>query len=241
MSDKINIDITTTATLRPQLLDRTYNSFKKKLFKDKHNYRAIINIDPIGSKCTAKEVVNVAKKYFKTVIYNVPREPSFPNAWKWTWMQVEADYVFHLEEDWLLTREVDIDHMLKIMRTYKTIAALRMAKMDIRNLFFFSSKYKQKDGFLLAMNKKKSFGGNPQLIKGDFVKATRDLMISERNPEKQFRAGNPVMFEILMAWDYAVYGKLGDRMLVEDIGRTWRRRNRFEKEGGAGFLKWKKI
>lgn len=237
----MKIDITTTATLRPQLLDRTYDSFKKRMFKDKHEYRAIINIDPIGDKCSYKEVYNVAKKYFTDVVYNVPEKPSFPKAWIWCWKQVQADYVFHLEEDWLLRRDVDIDHMIGILKANPKIAALRMAKMDIRSLHFFSSRYVKKKGYLLAMNRKKSFGGNPQLVRGDFVKATRDLMIEDRNPEKQFRAGTPAVFAVVDRWDYAVYGKLGDRMLVEDIGRNWRKRNRFEKEGGAGFLKWKKI
>ena len=237
----MRIDITTTATLRPQLLDRTYDSFKKRLFKNKHECRAIINIDPIGEKCSYRDVVKVAKKHFNDVIYNVPDEPSFPKAWIWCWKQVEADYVFHLEEDWLLLRDVDIDHMIGILQENKKIAALRMAKMDINSLHFFSSKYVQRDGYLLALNRKKSFGGNPQLVRGDFVKATRSLMIDDRNPEKQFRAGTPVVFTVVSRWDYAVYGKLGDRMLVEDIGRTWRRRHNFEKEGGAGFLRWTKV
>lgn len=239
----IKIDITTTATIRPGILEETLSSFRKFLFIDKYAYRLIINIDPIGNhKASSKDVVDVAKKHFDEVIYNIPSKPSFPKAWIWCWNQVTADWVFHLEEDWRLLRPVDLNHMIKILENNRSIAALRMPKMKIRGLYFFSSKYVQKDGFLLALNRKKSFGGNPQLIKGEFVKQARKYMIEDRNPEKQFRAGTPVVYNnVASRWDYAVYGQVGNKMLVEDIGAEWKQKAGFTKKGGAGFLEWEKI
>ncbi len=238
---KREIDITTTATLRPALLNRTYASFRENLFNDSYDYRVIINIDPLGKlNGTPEEVVKIARKYFKNVIFNAPKEPSFAKAWKWTWMQVEADLVFHLEEDWVLQRRVSLAHMISILDENRKLAALRMPKMNLTTLHFFGGKHVKRQGYLLALNEKKAFGGNPQLVRGDFVKATRNLMKDDRNPEKQFRAGYPEMYNIIKKWQFAVYGKLGDRMLVRDIGRTWMRQNKFEKDGGAGFLKWKK-
>lgn len=236
------IDITTTATIRPGVLDRTLTSFRQKLFKNVP-CRLIINVDPIGiAKKRPDDVIYIAKKHFADVVYNIPEKPSFPKAWIWCWKQVTADWVFHLEEDWLLMRPVNINHMIGILENNPTIAALRMAKMKITNLNFFSSRYIQKDGFLLAMNRKKSFGGNPQLIRGDFVKQAREYMIEDRNPEKQFRAGTPVVYEnVVKHWDYAVYGRVGDPMLVQDIGTSWKKHNGFVKKGGAGFLEWEKI
>ena len=39
------IDIVTTATVRPEILERTYASFCRNLFGEQDRYRLIINID----------------------------------------------------------------------------------------------------------------------------------------------------------------------------------------------------
>ena len=48
LKNNMDIDITITSSLRPELLDKTLNSFKTNLFNDDKKYRIIINIDPAG-------------------------------------------------------------------------------------------------------------------------------------------------------------------------------------------------
>ena len=240
----VNINITTTATLRPELLDRTYNSFCNNLFGSKpSNCRLIINIDPVGGNYSKYDVLDVAHKYFDYVTYNVSKEPSFPKAWKWCWDQVNSGFVFHLEEDWELLRPVQIEDMMSILDRNKHLATLRMLKMNVPgNLTFFRSKYLVKDGFLQAQDRSVSFGGNPQLIKGVFVEQARKYLLVDRNPEKQFRVTSPDLWEnVVSKWDYGVYTREGYGALVKDIGREWRRKHGFDKAGGAGFTTWEKI
>lgn len=239
------IDITTTATIRPGLLERTYSSFNENLFgRLPHDYRVIINIDPVGNmKYGPEAVIKVAQSFFNNVTFNVTESGNFAKAWRWCWNQVDADYVFHLEEDWLLLRPVNINHMIKILNTNKSLATLRMMKFDVpTNMKFFRSKYRRAKGFLLAEDRAVSFGGNPQLIKGEFVKQARIHMTDNRNPEKQFRNdGSPLWAEVVSKWDYGVYAtKPGEKQLVRDIGRNWRSKAGYEKKGGAGFLEWRK-
>ena len=94
----ISLEFCTTATFRPEIIDRTYKSFTDNLlgidFKISTLY---LNVDPIPVGNT-KEVIDVAKKYFGNVVYNIPEEPNFTKAIKWCWSQVKNEYFFNLEE-----------------------------------------------------------------------------------------------------------------------------------------------
>jgi len=184
------IDITMTSVLRPEIVRGTLKSFFKSMFyKNPDRYRLIVNIDPLGNgKATANDVLEVCKNHFKKVVYNISKEPSFPKAVRWTWDQVESPWVFHLEDDWIVHRKVDVDHMIEIMNKYKDLACLRLYKEPIPNVLtprIFNTKYRyNEEGFFVADDQKKQFGLNPVLIRGEFVKTGRTMMVDDKNPEK---------------------------------------------------------
>jgi hypothetical protein len=95
------------ATLRPEILDITLNSFYHKLLKD-FDVRIIINVDPVGEiGVSQSDVIAVCKRYFKNIISNSPMTPSFSRAVFWCWEQVNTNIFFHLEDDWCLKSNVD--------------------------------------------------------------------------------------------------------------------------------------
>ena len=102
------IDICTTATIRPHILDRTLESFAKNLlYKAGVPVRMIINIDPVGENRPAQEVINVCKSYvnrgyLSELFVCEAEKPHFTTAFLWCWKQVENPYVLQLEDDWLL-------------------------------------------------------------------------------------------------------------------------------------------
>ena len=64
---KIKIDLILIATLRPEILEITLNSFYHKLLKN-FNVRLIVNVDPIGdTRYTQQDVINICKKYFPNI------------------------------------------------------------------------------------------------------------------------------------------------------------------------------
>ena len=242
------IDITMPTTLRPEILERTLDSFCKNLFIERDRYRFIFNIDPVGEDCEPAAILNLAKQYFSNIKYRIAEKPLFPAAVIWCWNQVEADFIFHMNEDWELTRPINIDHMISLLNKHQNLACLRLNKMDINanpdNIVVFGGcKYiPNPDGFLLASRRDNQFGTNPELIRGTFVKTARRLFKPYQNTEKQFRRGHPEMFkQVVMKWDYALYAKPGDSVLIRDIGKEWMKNNKFQKEGGPGFTKWEKI
>ena len=104
---KIKLDLVLVATLRPEILEITLNSFYHKLLKN-FDVRLIVNIDPIGDKrYVQQDIINVCKKYFPNIIFRTPNSASFSKAVQWGWQQVKSEIFFHLEDDWCLKKNVD--------------------------------------------------------------------------------------------------------------------------------------
>lgn len=224
------IDITTTATLRPKILNHTLETFCNKMLTDKNRYRLIINIDPIGSDVYPKTVLAVAKKYFDNVVVNYPSQPCFTQAVIWCWSQVQADYVFHLEDDWELLVPIDIDMMIDILDKNKRMASLRLNKFKTRK-----NKCSLKHGF--SPHPRLSL--NPTLFNGSFIKSVYPLMTVLRNPEKQLRpVDNSNLSVFLKDWTHAIYTKQSHSCIVRDTGRLWMDNTQFKKK--IGFLFWER-
>jgi len=238
------IDITMTATIRPGIVSQTLESYCSKIFKERDRYRLIINVDPVGEQVKAKEVLKVCNKYFSDIVWNVPEKPSFPNAVMWVWKQIgkNTEYVFHLEDDWLLGRNIEIDDMIKILKNYKTFAHLRLSKYAIPNrktINLFRAVYHyNEDGFYISSNRENQFGLNPCLVKADFLRKALPRMVETLNPEKQFRFSNKKMRDLLMSWEYPIYGRPGWDVTAIDNGWQWRKELGINKPDNTQFLVW---
>ena len=224
------IDITTTATLRPKILDYTLNSFCKNMLIDRDRYRLIINIDPIGDKVLPKEVLRVAKKYFDNILYNYADTPGFTKAVIWCWSQVQADYVMNLEDDWELLIPINIDDMISILDSYPTMASLRLNKFKTR---------KNKCSIKRGYSPFPQLSLNPTLFSGKFIKGVFPLMRISSNPEKQLRpVDNSELSIYLRKWIHGIYTKQSHQKIVKDTGRIWMNSTPFKKK--TGFLFWGK-
>jgi hypothetical protein len=80
----MNVDITTTCTLRPHIYDQSLKSVKENIIDENKyiNFRIIANIDPIGDKTTQNTITKIIKKYHNNYIVIKPTEPNFPLAVK---------------------------------------------------------------------------------------------------------------------------------------------------------------
>jgi len=240
------VDITMTAVLRPTVIRQTLKTFCENMFINRNEYRLIINIDPVGDeKTTADDVLEVCNEYFNDIKFNVPDKPSFPKAVIWTWKQINTPYIFHLEDDWIIKRPVDIKRLTKVLHKNPQLACLRLYKHDIpkkKNPRLFNSPYtyNEKGRFFQANDSKKQFGLNPVLIRETFIKEALPLMVEDKNPEKQFRYGNEKMRDFVMRWKYGIYGEPGDKTLVwGKNGLHWRQQSKYAKpRDGSQFLTW---
>jgi len=211
-----NLDITMTATIRPEVINLTLKSFFKRFLHQFDSTRLIINIDPIGDEShTVDDVILVCKRYFKTIIVNTPKTASFPKAVKWCWEQVESEYFLHLEDDWLLKKIINKDLVLKLMCD-DTIKSIR---------FFLSrnSKFNLIDESYCYSN---AFSLNPSIMRKDFIE---DLLLRfdiNLDPEKQF---SDIDSNSNSKIKFILYGEKSDGYFTIDIGTKWRKFLKFEK------------
>lgn len=224
------IDITMTATLRPEILRRTLSSFCENIFTDIERYRLIINIDQVGDKTKPKNIIKVCKLFFKDeqIVYRVSETPSFAGAVIWVWSQVKSPWVFHLEDDWKVVRPVNIDDMIRIMKKH-SLASLRLDKDRTGK-----SKSTKKYGYVTYPK----ISLNPTLFTGSFIKNIAPLLDPRLNPEKQLRIGKGIepRGKYLKKFKHGIYTKLSTRPMVIDIGRLWMRKSIYAKR--TGFKKW---
>jgi hypothetical protein len=237
------IDVTMTATLRPGIVSQTLDSFCRNIFKDRDNYRLIINVDPVGEKIDPIKVLEVCKQYFKNIIFNSPKQASFPTAVIWCWSKTTSDFIFHLEDDWLLTSKIDINDMIRILNLNENLVCLRLPKCDIPKsitMKLWKAKYFYTGDNYFVTSSNNQFGLNPVLIKREFIKEAVQIMSLLFNPEKQFRPSkNERMNNLINKWKYGLYGVPGQKATVLDNGTVWRQKNNFKKPQDS-FLVWER-
>jgi len=249
------IDITTTATIRPEILDKTLRSFTRCIFHERDRYKFIINIDPIGDKGKKKEeVLEVAKKYFNNVICNFPNKPGFTKAVMWLWSHTDSDYVFHLEDDWFISHNINIDNMVHILDIYSKICSVRLSKGQIaaakKVIKPISCPYIQSEDIgKFQLFPRLSL--NPTLFRGDFVREAAKVMTIKLNPESQLvkrfaikkekkgkgDCNSQQIEELLSKWDHSVLMVNNGRPVVKDIGLMWRNKHGIQRK--YDFMYWK--
>jgi len=239
------IDVTITACRRRELLFKTLNSFLENLLWN-HDFRIIINVDPVGVNEDSYKSIELCYWFAEPVIARCPAEPNFSDAFKWCWDQVENNWILQLEDDWELLQRVDLRHMMGILESYQDLALLRLpqfkcGKDGMKNWdrwFPWNGTYYECPE---EIKQAVGFCGHPSLIKGSFVKACRQHLLTDRNPEKQFHGGNEALVNEVMHWKYGVYGHPGEPNYIRDMGREWAVKNGWKKKGNkAHFMIWEK-
>lgn len=210
-----NISFTTTAMPRPELISKTYESFKNHIkWLDLKKIKLYLNIDPfpIGdSKEQTNQVIEIAQSYFKEVVVRNEYIASFPSAVKWIFSQVETEYVFNLEDDWELLCDIP----------------------DYIPDFFESNPKLIQIGFRAWKKSDPRFVLSPSILKSSFCKYVSSKMHTGKNPEEQIRGLNPYnVDDCFMYWPYE-----SDKILLRDLGRSWMKTTSFGR-GLDTFTKW---
>lgn len=197
------IDVVTTAMRRPEILAITYKSFFTRV-SNLPRLRIILNIDPLGNG-SASECIVIAKQYSDDVIVRTPLEPNFSSAINWCWSQLQSPYFIHLEDDWLLQREIDFEVWLQHLQSERLDQSVLLMKRprDIADV---------------------SYSFRPHLGVSNSVKAVGSIP-EEMNPEKYVSLSQPK----LASADFLT----GGNHLVVDTGRKWAKAQGFKKSSSS--------
>ena len=224
----MKMDFTTVAMARPDIVDRTFDSFSKNLRKiNLRDCRLIINIDPLPEGNKRKEVVKVANKYFGEVIHNYPEKANFSAACNWVWSHADTTCIFHLEDDWVLKEPVNVRELLTFFEQH--------IKLQVVQLRAYRFTYNKIALSPCIMHKKlyQAMGGN---------------LVENINPEVQMRGEK---FGIIMPYPtkklthkgkIITYPKDKKRIILKDIGRSWIKKTEYTKQKvkKARFVTWEK-
>lgn len=241
----MKLDITITACKRPEILAMTLYSFIKNMTIG-HQCRVAINVDPVG-KGNSIDTVEVCQKLFPSTVYRIPDKANFSDAFKWVWQNKgDAEFVLHLEDDWELLKEVDLNHVAEILRRNPKLALLRLPqfradgdKMKNWNKFFPWNGFYFECPEELKMSV--GFCGHPSVIKKEFIERTVNYIDTTKNPEKQFHRGPKEIMDEVAKWSYGVYGTPEQSAMIRDIGRKWMIKNKWKKKGSkAFFMEWER-
>jgi hypothetical protein len=223
---KIVLEFTTTACNRPSVLNSTYSSYSKNLKGvDFEKSRLYLNVDPSPDSTDIDKVEEVAKRYFGEVIVNYPTTSNFSAAAFWCFSQVKGDMFFHLEDDWHLTREVDIHRMISKLGNSNLQCILNKKRTPA------TSRERGEPSFV------------PSLISTRYWQKYLVGFDLSSNPEYQmktkFRNKSTALFENRSV-DYD-----SSKELSKDIGRLWLTKNglaRNYKQGTSWspWINWKK-
>lgn len=226
MKVRKKLDVVLIATIRPDILRITLNSFKNKLL-NQFNVRLILNVDPIGDHNYSQEdIVRICQEYFPNMLVRTPNTPSFSDAVLWAWQQVNTDFFLHLESDWCLKRPIDIQ-MIDEYFGMKDVVSVRF-NLSSNRKFRFVEGVVYCDGLSL----------NPSFIKRSYLKELINIFDVSKDPEKQYK--NRTSFKNFEAPKFLLYGSHSEKSIVIDTGKKWRKAFGFNKwEQDANSVVWK--
>jgi len=124
------LDVIITASGRDTIF-RTIESFLTNV-KYAGEFRFIINID-VCRKGSLTQIIKYVKnlnlKYF-----NVNYQPKgFTNALSSTLKQIESTFYFHLEDDWVFLKEIQLDPLIELLQKNNNVNHVRFSKRKIRD------------------------------------------------------------------------------------------------------------
>ncbi len=216
------IDLTMTATRRPDLVAITLASFQEKLFERLPVRTFFLNIDPIwGGEEDGNRVEAIARTYFQTVVRR-PAQPSYGGAVKWLWQQPETDWFLHLEDDWTLS------HKISLRKLRKQMAEPAVGQIALSNW-----------SRIVRRRRPPQIGVGPLFASREFASAASGHMNPDLDPDKQFRNGtNPALADIASHFRSVYFGGPFTKRTAIDIGRDWRDKRGIEKQIVDGVSVW---
>lgn len=213
-----NTCFTTTAMPRPELLDKTYDSFQRHIpWLDFKKTTLFLNIDhfpggpePEIEKENIYKNIDIAYKYFGNVVSNIGYS-CFPRAVKWIFSQANKEFIFNLEDDWEL-----------------------LCDMPENSVDFFDNPKIIQIGYRAWKRNDSRFVLSPSFIRSSFCNLIASKMNDGRNPEEQIRGLNPFKVdESFIYWPFET-----DKIILRDLGRAWIKTSCFGR-GLDDFTRWR--
>ncbi|GBD95570.1 MAG TPA: hypothetical protein ENG83_13865 [Nitrospirae bacterium] len=223
-----------TSTCR-KTIERTFHSFFKYVSCDE-KFRFIVHIDVLNPRYLP-DLMDFLKKtsesYGVDIIHKVNSNPSanyyeaHSRAVGYLFSCIESLHYFHLEDDWIFLKKIDLNPLIVLMKKYPYIDHIRFSKKNIpeRSWLYHISDVVSEEFLIpnkeviiddITLVELPLWSFNPHLGRTSVVKHFTDLPIRE-NPEKYICHKYSHFAENGKIY---MYGRIGDGASVRDIGRN---------------------
>ena len=220
-----SIDLTLVAGSRPELLQRTLESFKKHVFGFVPISKVFVNIDRHGgSESDRSECVEIILSFFPDACVSTPSISSFGSAVKHLWSLPQTENFLHLEDDWVAIQDIRLDR-LKLPPVARTKQWF-LVKPQVSQSILTSYRFRPVRGipFFLPNPTSPAFTTSPSILNSAFAHRVSQLMKPDLNPEKQmFNGLNPSLEEELKNFRSKALVSWWEKPLITDIGREWQK------------------
>jgi hypothetical protein len=242
-----SLALTILAGSRPELLRQTLDSFKEQLLPNFIFAEVFANIDLWGGTAAEQNCcIGLVKELFPGASISAPAQPSYGRAIQWLWSQPSADFVLHIEDDWLLLDGIFPDRVFPILDGDTRVVTFGSKEHRPDRMFrkygdryYRDSLKKRFFGFTFPGKTYNKHGVSPGFFERSFAGTWASLLNPSLDPEKQIQpAINPALFDYVA--DYRRYLLLGDggEPLIRDIGREWREVRQINKVVRNGQSIW---
>ena len=75
-------------------------------------------------------MTQVAEKYFGEVYPNYPEKANFTAACNWIWSNAKEEYIFNLEDDWIILKDVPMSHLLEYFNKHTKLMQVNLRAYD---------------------------------------------------------------------------------------------------------------
>lgn len=224
----VSLDLCIVSTRRPELLAVTLDSFSQRVFSRLPPERVFVNLDPIfGSEEDHAAVLSIVRQRFPDATVFEPETPGFGAAVKRLWLATKADYVFHLEDDWVSLQDLgdEVFQPFDDARVQQVSFHTADQNWDVREKGHIHAKreYFRPFGVKLPLYRTvPKFTTSPSILKGNFARSAAALMNPAHDPEKQFySAVNVELEKLARPFKNFIFSPEGIPV-IKDIGREWR-------------------
>jgi hypothetical protein len=222
------LDVIMTSSCRSTII-RTIGSFLKNVHYS-GGYNFIINVDVLHENYLPTLMNYLKKMKINNVRINkdiAKFNRAFLKAVTYLYGQIKTPFYFHLEDDWIFLRKVNLDPLIDLMEKHPYIDNIRFSKEKIKEKawmfhlsdvvsdeFLVPNKQVEIDGIPLVQTP--TWSTNPSLARTAVVKEF--INIPEDTRLESYICNNyPRIFKHQGTY---IYGKIGDPRIVLDIGRN---------------------
>lgn len=222
------VDVCIVSGRRPGLLSETLESLSNRVFRHLKLGSVYMNLDPIfGDEADHAACIAHFRERFPGQKIFEPQTPGFAAAVQRLWLATTADFVFHVEDDWIALTDIGEG------------AFEPFREPSIAQVSFHTAEKNwdvQRDGHLHRKNEyfriaginvpkftsRPIFTTSPSLLRGDFARECAQLMDVAKDPEKQFYSDvNPRLQAFVAKYDNYIFSP-ENQPVIKDIGRVWR-------------------